>query len=103
MLNRDFLGHRVNMTNCRISSTNDALVFQDNNLDSPLKAVWRLSKQRGWFKITCASKMRPVLQVWAGSHKTNPDEMSSSSTPFNLIFTFSPGPTAVTSSSSDHS
>lgn len=44
----------------------------------------------------------PVLIGLAASHKTNPGETSSSSIPFNLILTFSPGPIEVTSSSSDH-
>merc|ERR1712071_106915 len=52
---------------------------------------------------TCASNVRPVLQVLLGSHKTNPEDISSSSIPLSLILTFSPGPTQETSSSSDHS
>lgn len=51
---------------------------------------------------TWASNILPVLIGLDASHNTKPGDTSSSSMPFNLIFTFSPGPTVVTSSSSDH-
>lgn len=46
--------------------------------------------------------MRQVFTGLIGSHKMKPGETSSSSTPFSLTLIFSPGPTEVTSSSSDH-
>lgn len=51
---------------------------------------------------TCPSNIRQVLTGLIGSHKIKPGETSSSSTPFSLTLIFSPGPTEVTSSSSDH-
>lgn len=52
---------------------------------------------------TCPSNIRQVLTGLIGSHKMKPGETSSSSTPFSLTLIFSPGPTEVTSSSSDQS
>lgn len=46
--------------------------------------------------------MRQVFTGLIGSHKMKPGDTSSSSIPFSLTLIFSPGPTEVTSSSSDH-